>query len=113
MAAELTANSRDDASIPPDLLDLIEVLIRCFMADGAYDHRSVYDQISAVGTEAVVLVLPPRRSIENGFFRYKSVFGGGLQARHSKAQSREAAIGCPILNRMAELGTTKSYFVVS
>ena len=41
--------------------------------------------------------------VENSFFRYKSVFGGGLKARHSKAQRREAAIGSHILNRMAEL----------
>ena len=43
------------------------------------------------------------------FFRYKSVFGGDLKARHSKAQRREAAIGCHILNRMAELGRASSY----
>ena len=47
--------------------------------------------------------------VENSFFRYKSVFGGDLKARHSKAQRREAAIGCHILNRMAELGRPSSY----
>ena len=47
--------------------------------------------------------------VENSFFRYKSVFGGGLKARHGKAQRREAAIGCHILNRMAELGRPSSY----
>ena len=47
--------------------------------------------------------------VENSFFRYKSVFGGGLKARHSKVQRREAAIGCHILNRMAELGRPSSY----
>ena len=50
---------------------------------------------------------------ENGFFRYKSMLGGGLTARHNKAQSREAVIGCHILNRMAELGRPKSYALVS
>ena len=40
----------------------IEVPIRRFTADGAYDHRSVYDQLSAAGTENVVIVIPPRRS---------------------------------------------------
>ena len=45
---------------------------------------------------------------ENGFFRYKSVLGGSLQARNSNAQAREAAIGCHILNRMAQLGRPKS-----
>ena len=47
--------------------------------------------------------------VENSFFRYKSVFGGDLKARHSKAQRSEAAIGCHILNRMAELGRPSSY----
>ena len=50
--------------------------------------------------------------VENSFFRYKSVFGGGLKARHSKAQRREAAIGCHILNRMAEFGRPSSYALV-
>ena len=45
VAAELTASSRDDASTLPALLDTIEVPIRHFTADGAYDHRSVYDQL--------------------------------------------------------------------
>ncbi len=31
--------------------------------------------------------------VENGFFRYKSVLGGGLKARNSIAQTREAMIG--------------------
>ena len=149
VAAELTASSRDDASTLPALLDTIEVPIRRFTADGAYDHRSVYDQLSAAGTENVVIVIPPRRSavsagptdgpwaqrdtalerirqvgrrewqkesgyrqqarVENSFFRYKSVLGGGLKARHGKAQRREVAIGCHILNRMAELGRPSSY----
>ena len=42
--------------------------------------------------------------MENWFFRYKSGFGGGLKAMHNKGQRRKAAIGCHILNRMAELG---------
>ena len=153
VAAELTASSRDDASTLPALLDTIEVPIRRFTADGAYDHRSVYDQLSAAGTENVVIVIPPRRSavsagptdgpwaqrdtalerirqvgrrewqkesgyrqqarVENSFFRYKSVLGGGLKARHGKAQRREVAIGCHILNRMAELDRPKSCAVVS
>ena len=62
VAAELTASSRDDASTLPALLDTIEVPSRRFTADGAYDHRSVYDQLSAAGTENVVIVIPPRRS---------------------------------------------------
>ena len=60
VAAELTASSRDDASTLPDLLAPLEVPIRRFTADGAYDHRSVYDRASAAGTENVVIVIPPR-----------------------------------------------------
>ena len=51
--------------------------------------------------------------VENGFFRYKSVLGGGLKARNSNAQTREAMIGCHTLNRMTELGRPESYAVVS
>ena len=51
--------------------------------------------------------------VENGFFRYKLVLGGGLKARNSTAQAREAMIGCDILNRMAKLGRPESYVVVS
>ena len=132
MAAEVTASSGNDACTLPALLDQIEVPIRRFTADGAYDHRSTYDRVGAAGTEDVVIVIPPRRSavsagptdgpwaqreaalqrihkvgrrewqkesgyrqqarVENGFFRYKSVLGGGLKARNSNAQAREAMI---------------------
>ena len=51
--------------------------------------------------------------VENGCFRYKSVLGGQLKARNSKAQGREAAIGCQILNRMAALGKLNSDAVMS
>ena len=56
MAAELTTSSGDDASALPDLLDEIEVPVRRFTADGAYDHRSIYDRVSVAGTEDVVIV---------------------------------------------------------
>ena len=38
----------------------------------------------------------------------KSLVGGGLKARNSNAQTREAMIGCHVLNRMAELGRPES-----
>ena len=153
VAAELTASSGDDASTLPALLDQIEVPIRRFTADGAYDHRSIYDRVGAAGTEDVMIVIPPRRSavsaapadgpwaqreaalqrirevgrrewqkesgyrqqarVENGFFRYKSLLGDSLKARHRQAQTREAMMGCHILNQMAELGRPQSYAVVS
>ena len=51
--------------------------------------------------------------VENRFFRYKSVLGGRLRARNSKAQTRKVMIGCHLLNRMAEIGKPKSYAVAS
>jgi hypothetical protein len=153
VAAKLMPNSSDDASTLPDLLDQIDAPIQRFTADGAYDQKSVYDRVSAAGTEDVVIVIPPRRSavsagttdgpwaqreaalrrirkvgrrewqlesgyrqqarVENGFYRYKSVFGGGLRARRSTAQTKEAMIGCHILNRMADLSRPNSYAVVA
>ena len=62
VAAELTTSSGDDASTVPDLLDQIEVPIRRFTADGAYDHRSIYERVGVAGTQDVAIVIPPRRS---------------------------------------------------
>ena len=50
---------------------------------------------------------------ENAFFRYKSIMGGRLRARHSKAQEIEASIACNILNRMTELGRPASFAIGS
>ena len=49
--------------------------------------------------------------VENAFFRYKSIIGDRLRARHSKAQEAEALIACNILNRMTELGRPESYAI--
>jgi len=46
--------------------------------------------------------------VENGFFRYKSVLGGGLRARSCDVQEREALLGCHVLNRMTALGKPES-----
>jgi len=62
VAAELTASSEGDASTLPDLLAQVEVPIQRFTADGAYDHRSIYNRVAAAGTEDIMIVIPPRRS---------------------------------------------------
>ena len=49
--------------------------------------------------------------VENAFFRYKSIIGTGLRARHSKAQDAEASIACHILNRMIERGRPASFAI--
>jgi IS5 family transposase len=51
--------------------------------------------------------------VENTFFRYKSIIGDRLHARHAKAQEAEAVMACNILNRMTELGRSVSYAIGS
>jgi hypothetical protein len=50
-------------------------------------------------------------TVENAFFRYKSIIGDRLRARQSKAQEAEALLACNILNRMTELGRPASYAI--
>jgi IS5 family transposase len=47
--------------------------------------------------------------VENAFFRYKSIIGGGLRARSPGGRVTEAVIACNILNRMTRLGRPASY----
>jgi IS5 family transposase len=49
--------------------------------------------------------------VENTFFRYKSIIGDRLRARHPKSQEAEAVIACNILNRMTELGRPESFAI--
>ncbi len=50
-------------------------------------------------------------TVENAFFRYKSIIGDRLRARHSKAQEAETRIACNILNEMTALGRPASYAI--
>ena len=47
-------------------------------------------------------------TVENTFFRFKSIIGGKLHSRGLSAQKVEVAIGCKILNRMLDCGRPKS-----
>ena len=49
--------------------------------------------------------------VENAFFRYKSIIGDRLRARHTTSQATEALIACNILNRMTELGRPASFAI--
>ena len=51
--------------------------------------------------------------VGNAFFRYKSIIGGRLRARHPMAQETEAALARNILNRMTELGRPASFAIRS
>ncbi|AMY09470.1 Transposase DDE domain protein [Luteitalea pratensis] len=46
--------------------------------------------------------------VENAFFRYKSIIGGGLRARSGGGRKVEASLACGVLNRMIELGRPES-----
>jgi hypothetical protein len=49
--------------------------------------------------------------VENTFFRYKSIVGDRLRARHPKSQEAEAIIACNILNRMIAIGRPESFVI--
>jgi hypothetical protein len=49
--------------------------------------------------------------VENTFFRYKTIIGPGLRARHPEAQGAEALMACNILNWMITLGRPE-YFTI-
>ena len=49
--------------------------------------------------------------VENTFFRYKSIIGHKLRARHPKSQEAEALIACNILNLMTEIGQPESIWI--
>ena len=52
-------------------------------------------------------------TVENAFFRYKSIIGDRLRARHSRAQETEEKLACNILNRMTGLGRPISFAIGS
>ena len=49
--------------------------------------------------------------VENAFFRYKSIIGGGLRARPPGGRQTETVLACNILNQMTELGRPASYSI--
>ena len=71
----MTSNSRDDASVVPELLTHIDGKVVSLCGDGAYDKRSVYHATSRLGIHPVI---PPRKNArydqngdwgENGIYR--------------------------------------------
>jgi len=52
-------------------------------------------------------------TVENTFYRYKTIIGKRLRARGEDACQVEATIACKILNRFLDLGRTESIPVVS
>ncbi len=48
---------------------------------------------------------------ENTFFRYKTIIGPRLRARHPKAQKAEALMACNKLDRMIALGRPEFFAI--
>ena len=51
--------------------------------------------------------------VENTFFRYKTIIGPGLRARHRESQRAEAIIVCNILNTMIARGKPESFTIAN
>ena len=52
-------------------------------------------------------------TVENAFFRYKSIIGDRLRARHPKSQRVEVVVACNALNKMFDLGRPVSKAIAS
>ena len=50
-----------------------------------------------------------RASVENAFFRYKSIIGDSLRVRTTAGQVAGARLACNVLNQMTDLGRPESY----
>ena len=46
--------------------------------------------------------------VENAFYRYKRIIGGRLRSRNNEAQATEVGLAVNVLNRMLELGASRS-----
>ncbi len=46
--------------------------------------------------------------VENAFYRYKQLIGGRLRSRNIQAQATEVRLAVNVLNRMLELGASRS-----
>ena len=66
VAAEMTSNSRDDASVVPGLLTYIDGKVVSLCGDGAYDKRSVYHITSRLGIHPVIRPRKNARHDQNG-----------------------------------------------
>jgi hypothetical protein len=51
-------------------------------------------------------------TVENVFFRYKSMLGDRIHARELKAQKAEVVIACKVLNGMLQVGGHRSLISV-
>jgi len=132
VAEVLTDGNVDDANTALALIDDAEGDIGSLTADSAYATLAIYDASATRGVEVVVppsksatrsrqrrcrpsardrTIMRVKESgyqqqarVKNTFFRYKTIVGPRLRARHLESQRTEAIVACNILNRMTGLG---------
>jgi len=116
VAGELTKSDIDDASMVPKLLESIDVKLRRFTGDGAYDQKLVYDKVGRRrrgGTRRRISA--PRESGRRGT-RTSSESRRSVGSRGTRSPgiaSRRGRRTCGALNRMFELGKPESYAVTT
>ena len=78
------------------------------------DRDAHIDKIAEVGRRQrrVEVGQHAQARAENSFFRFKRLFGGRLRARGMLAQKNEIITACNMLNRMTELGTPCSEWIL-
>jgi len=52
-------------------------------------------------------------TVENAFFRYKTIIGPSLRARNEQGRQTEVRLGCLLLNRMRDLAWPDSVAIVA
>lgn len=60
VASRLNESPSDDAATGVVLLGGLRTTIDRFTADGAYDSRALYEAVSAIGSPALKIVIPPK-----------------------------------------------------
>jgi len=59
VAARLTESGSSDSMIGVQMVEVLDVSVQRFTADGAYDSRAMYEALAAVGVPGLRIVIPP------------------------------------------------------
>ena len=85
-------------------------------ATGPWEQRNQHlERIAEIGRRAWQKETGYRQQarVEGTFLRYKRILGGSLRAKAFEAQTREARVGCTVLNKMLALGKAQSSAVTA
>ena len=85
-------------------------------ATGPWEQRNQHiERIAEIGRQAWQKETGYRQQarVEGTFLRYIRILGGSLRAKEFEAQTREATVGCTVLNKMYALGKAQSSAVTA